>query len=109
MHCTCCWLCFILLVTAHRGIKKRGGRVLLKAHVENIVVERGRATGISLRGGGRITARKAVVSNASQVGRILKLSFLVCHVVPARMHCVYRAGTFISQGVHGWRCYHVHG
>lgn len=34
-----------------RGIKKFGGRVSLRSHVENIVVENGRAIGVKLRGG----------------------------------------------------------
>ncbi|KAI3428469.1 hypothetical protein D9Q98_007294 [Chlorella vulgaris] len=60
-----------------RGIEKHGGRVLLRTHVDSIVVEGGRAAGVRLRpkggGGGQgdsaagtvIRARKAVVSNAS--------------------------------------------
>jgi phytoene dehydrogenase-like protein len=49
-----------------RGLKKCSGRLLLGAHVERILLDsRGRARGVALRGGGRITARKAVVSNAS--------------------------------------------
>ncbi|KAL4428462.1 hypothetical protein ABPG75_002551 [Micractinium tetrahymenae] len=55
-----------------RGIQKHGGRVLLRSHVDEIVVEGSRAAGVRLRGnrapGGRpevIRARKAVVSNAS--------------------------------------------
>ncbi|BDA51137.1 Prolycopene isomerase, chloroplastic [Coccomyxa sp. Obi] len=48
-----------------RGIKKRGGRVMLNAHVEEIVLEGGHATGVNLRGGSRVIASKAVVSNAS--------------------------------------------
>lgn len=59
------------------GIEKHGGRVLLRTHVDSIVVEGGRAAGVRLRpkggGGGQgdsaagtvIRARKAVVSNAS--------------------------------------------
>ncbi len=54
------------------GIQKNGGRVLLRSHVEEILVEGGRASGVRLRGnrapGGRpevIRAKKAVVSNAS--------------------------------------------
>ena len=48
-----------------RGVKKNGGRVLLNAHVEGIELEGGRAAGVRLRGGARIRARRAVVSNAS--------------------------------------------
>ncbi|GLT74700.1 hypothetical protein SLA2020_464830 [Shorea laevis] len=48
-----------------QGIQKFGGRVSLSSHVEKIVVESGRATGVVLRGGQFIRAKKAVVSNAS--------------------------------------------
>ena len=48
-----------------RGIKKHGGHVLLNAHVDSILVRDGRAAGVQLSSGERVTARKAVVSNAS--------------------------------------------
>ncbi|BBG96216.1 FAD/NAD(P)-binding oxidoreductase family protein [Prunus dulcis] len=48
-----------------RGLKKFGGRISLGSHVEKIVVENGRATGVKLRSGQFIRAKKAVVSNAS--------------------------------------------
>ncbi|CAN0261220.1 unnamed protein product [Pylaiella littoralis] len=48
-----------------KGIEKLGGRVELKSHVEEIVVEGGKAAGVRLRSGAVIRARKAVVSNAS--------------------------------------------
>ncbi|XP_059447370.1 prolycopene isomerase, chloroplastic [Corylus avellana] len=48
-----------------RGMKKFGGRLSLGSHVENIVVENDRATGVKLRSGQFIRAKKAVVSNAS--------------------------------------------
>lgn len=49
-----------------RGLRKHGGRLMLNSHVERVLLDgRGRATGVALRGGGTITARKAVVSNAS--------------------------------------------
>ncbi|XP_077249724.1 FAD/NAD(P)-binding oxidoreductase family protein [Tasmannia lanceolata] len=48
-----------------RGMQKFGGRLALGTHVENIVVENGRATGVKLRSGHFIRAKKAVVSNAS--------------------------------------------
>lgn len=34
-----------------RGLKKLGGRISLGSHVEKIVVENGRATGVTLRSG----------------------------------------------------------
>ncbi|OVA03655.1 Carotene isomerase [Macleaya cordata] len=48
-----------------RGLQKFGGRLSLGSHVENIVVENGRAIGVKLRSGQFIRAKKAVVSNAS--------------------------------------------
>jgi len=54
-----------------RGLEKHGGRLLLQAHVEQVLVESGRAAGVKLRPRGRgrlptvLKARKAVVSNAS--------------------------------------------
>ncbi|GAA0161373.1 hypothetical protein LIER_17703 [Lithospermum erythrorhizon] len=48
-----------------RGLQKFGGRISLRSHVENIIVENGRAVGVKLRSGQIIRARKAVVSNAS--------------------------------------------
>lgn len=47
------------------GVTKRGGEVRVNAHVEQIIVENGKAVGVKLRGGEVIRARKAVVSNAS--------------------------------------------
>jgi phytoene dehydrogenase-like protein len=48
-----------------RGLEKFGGKLILGAHVDSVIVEDGRAAGIQLRRGGRIRARRAVVSNAS--------------------------------------------
>ncbi|THG04555.1 hypothetical protein TEA_007914 [Camellia sinensis var. sinensis] len=48
-----------------RGLQKFGGRISLKSHVENIVVENGQAVGVKLRSGQFVRAKKAVVSNAS--------------------------------------------
>jgi phytoene dehydrogenase-like protein len=60
-----------------RGIEKHGGRVVLRAEVDEVLVEGGRAVGVALRGarpgagaggGGKrevVRASKAVVSNAS--------------------------------------------
>lgn len=55
-----CWLSIKV-----RGIEKLGGRVELRSHVEEIIVEGGRAVGVKLRSGNIVRARKAVVSNAS--------------------------------------------
>ncbi|MEL6881612.1 MAG: NAD(P)/FAD-dependent oxidoreductase [Cyanobacteria bacterium J06607_10] len=48
-----------------RGITKHGGEVKNNAHVSQINAQDGQATGVTLRSGEVISARKAVVSNAS--------------------------------------------
>ncbi|XP_059653611.1 prolycopene isomerase, chloroplastic isoform X2 [Cornus florida] len=62
-----------------RGIQKFGGQISLRSHVENIVVENGRAIGVKLRSGKFVRAKKAVVSNASMWDT---LSLLPKEVVP---------------------------
>ncbi|GMH42356.1 hypothetical protein BSKO_10275 [Bryopsis sp. KO-2023] len=48
-----------------RGLEKNGGTLLLRSHVEEVLMENGKACGVRLKGGKTIKARKAVVSNAS--------------------------------------------
>ncbi len=49
-----------------RGLESKGGKMFLNSHVENIDILDGRATGITLRKGGKkVKANKAVVSNIS--------------------------------------------
>jgi phytoene dehydrogenase-like protein len=48
-----------------RGLEKHGGKLMLGAHVEAVMVEDGRATGLQLRRGGQVRARRAVISNAT--------------------------------------------
>ncbi|MEM9275001.1 MAG: NAD(P)/FAD-dependent oxidoreductase [Cyanobacteria bacterium P01_F01_bin.143] len=48
-----------------RGLKKYGGKLLLNSHVEEVIVQNNRATGVKLRQEQEITASKAVISNAS--------------------------------------------
>jgi len=48
-----------------RGLTKHGGKLILNAHVEQVLVENNRAVGVKLRNGKEIRANKAVVSNAS--------------------------------------------
>ncbi len=48
-----------------RGLEKHDGKLLLKTHVEEIIVENQRAVGVRLRGGKEIRASTAVISNAS--------------------------------------------
>ncbi|MGB3637940.1 MAG: NAD(P)/FAD-dependent oxidoreductase [Rivularia sp. (in: cyanobacteria)] len=47
-----------------RGFEKHDGKLLLKSHVEEIIVENNRAVGVKLRGGKEIRAN-TVISNAS--------------------------------------------
>ena len=51
--------------TLQRGLEKFGGRLQLNAHVDEILVEDGRAVGVRLKNGSVVRARKAVVSNAT--------------------------------------------
>lgn len=53
------------MICVGRGLEKKGGKLLLKSHVEEILIDNGRAVGVRLRGGKTIKAKKAVVSNAS--------------------------------------------
>ncbi|MCO5585999.1 hypothetical protein L7F22_039936 [Adiantum nelumboides] len=48
-----------------RGLQKHGGRLVLRSHVQEIVLQGGRATGVMLKDGRYFKARKAVISNAS--------------------------------------------
>ncbi|RAM50467.1 MAG: carotene isomerase [Hapalosiphonaceae cyanobacterium JJU2] len=48
-----------------RGLTKHGGQLMLNAHVEQVLVENHQATGVRLRNGKEIWARRAVISNAS--------------------------------------------
>ena len=51
--------------TLQRGLEKFGGKLQLNAHVDEILVENGRAVGVRLKNGNIVRARKAVVSNAT--------------------------------------------
>mmetsp|Transcript_19952 Transcript_19952/g.42947 ORF Transcript_19952/g.42947 Transcript_19952/m.42947 type:complete len:695 (-) Transcript_19952:1828-3912(-) len=51
--------------TLQRGLEKYGGKLQLNAHVDEILVENGRAVGVRLKNGNVVKARKAVVSNAT--------------------------------------------
>ncbi|MDB9524407.1 NAD(P)/FAD-dependent oxidoreductase [Oscillatoria sp. CS-180] len=48
-----------------RGLKKWGGSLRLGTHVEAILMTNGRATGVRLKSGEVLSAKRAVVSNAS--------------------------------------------
>lgn len=76
-----------------RGVKKNGGRVLLNAHVEGIELEGGRAVGVRLRGGARICARRAVVSNASMWDTQVRPNLpsnVTCMLLGEQLRAVYR-------------------
>jgi len=51
--------------TLQRGLEKFGGKLQLNAHVDEILIEDGRAVGVRLKNGNVINAKKAVVSNAT--------------------------------------------
>lgn len=59
-----------------RGVKKYGGEVKLKSHVQQVVLEKGRAAGVVLKSGQVIKASKAVVTNASMWDTL--------HLLPAK-------------------------
>ena len=48
-----------------RGLAKNGGKLLLSAHVAEIIVEQNRAVGVRLRDGKEIRATRSLISNAS--------------------------------------------
>ena len=48
-----------------RGLTKYGGKLLLNSHVDEILLQHNRATGVLLRNGQKIMASKAVICNAS--------------------------------------------
>ncbi|CAE7591621.1 CRTISO [Symbiodinium pilosum] len=54
-----------LINALERGVTKNGGRIRYNAHVEEILATQGKAKGVRLRSGERISAREAVISNAS--------------------------------------------
>mmetsp|Transcript_67568 Transcript_67568/g.107052 ORF Transcript_67568/g.107052 Transcript_67568/m.107052 type:complete len:364 (-) Transcript_67568:127-1218(-) len=51
--------------TLVRGLEKFGGKLQMNAHVDQIIVEKGRAVGVRLKNGKVVRARKAVVSNGT--------------------------------------------
>ncbi|PSN17638.1 carotene isomerase [filamentous cyanobacterium CCP5] len=54
-----------LVAALERGLKSHGGDLRLRAHVDQILVEGGRAVGVRLNTGEIVTASRAVISNAS--------------------------------------------
>eukprot|EP00210_Caulerpa_lentillifera_P005752 g5499.t1 len=60
--------------TLIKSIEKNGGRVLVKSHVDEILIQNGVAVGVQLKNGRKIKAKKAVVSNAAlqQTAKLIK-------------------------------------
>ncbi len=56
-------VCVCVCVCVCRGLVKYGGQLHLATHVNEVIVEGGRATGVKLKNGKHIKARKAVVSS----------------------------------------------
>lgn len=48
-----------------RGLERHGGKLMLNAHIEQVLVENNRAIGVQLRGGKVLRAQRAIVSNTS--------------------------------------------
>jgi phytoene dehydrogenase-like protein len=63
--------------TLVRALEKFGGKIQLNAHVDEIIVENGRATGVRLKNGKVVTAKKAVVSNATPFDTVKMLGKFV--------------------------------
>ncbi|GMI16468.1 hypothetical protein TrLO_g9287 [Triparma laevis f. longispina] len=59
--------------TLQRGLEKFGGKLQMNTHVDEIMVENGRAVGVRLKNGNVIKAKKAVVSNATPFDTIKML------------------------------------
>lgn len=56
-----------------RGVKKHGGELKLNAHVDQVLMEKGRATGVLLKSGQVIKARK--------VSLLTTVSICYCHLM----------------------------
>lgn len=66
--------------TPGRGFTKRGGQLMLGAHVERVLVEEKRAVGVQLRNGTVIRARKVRYFLARVGSRGLRLA--IPHLIP---------------------------
>ena len=56
-----------------RGVKKYGGKVQLNAHVDHVQMERGRATGVVLKSGQVIKARKVGFDGSAALSSLCAL------------------------------------
>jgi phytoene dehydrogenase-like protein len=67
-----------------RAFERNGGRIALNAHVEEILVHDGCATGVRIRGGETVKARRAVVAAISPLRTFLQL------IPPERLDAGFR-------------------
>ena len=87
--------------TLVRGLEKFGGKIQLNAHVDEIIVEDGRATGVRLKNGKIVKANKAVVSNATPFDTIKMLgkSIAIAHMSRCmRNSCLSNPVSFFITG-----------
>jgi hypothetical protein len=61
--------------TLQRGLEKFGGKLQLNAYVDEIIVEGNRFTGVRLKNGNVIRAKKAVVSNGTPFNTVKMMTF----------------------------------
>ena len=98
-----------------RGLTKFGGKLILSASVESIIIENGRAIGVQLKRGGRVMANRAVVSNASVWDT---LHILPKGAIPEKVrrerHEIEQTNSFIhlhvgfdATGLEGLECHHL--
>ena len=77
MALTACTYCCV----ACRGVKKYGGKIQLNAHVDHVLMERGRATGVVLKSGQVIKTRKVAASRQS-------VTALVCYCLVVHLPAI---------------------
>ena len=96
------WLCvaipsavditFVRCVMQCRGVRKHGGEVKLNAHVDQVLMEKGRATGVLLKSGQVIKAHKVslgcdVLCCALLCSAVLCCALLCCAVLCSALLC----------------------
>src|SRR6476646_3685780 len=83
-----------------RGLERWGGQLRLKTHVEQILVENGKAVGVQLRDGKRLTA-PVVISNATLWDTYTKL------LKPEDLPAPYRAKAIATPAVESFMHLHL--
>jgi phytoene dehydrogenase-like protein len=101
--------------TLVRGLEKFGGKIQLNAHVDEIIVENGRAVGVRLKNGNVVKSTKAVVSNATPFDTVKMLGTLFCNCHDYyEVHCFRVSNVFfiivligtkqeLPEGVAKWK------